>query len=540
MRAALVFAFCLTSPALAETFVLRGSPQEVTIYPGVARITRHISLDLPAGTHQIILPDLPPGAAHQTPRIAVSGAVLGAVSLRDSALDPLADTDSPAIEAARAALKEAQAALDAHADAETAVTNRSDAAAAQIAFLERLGGGDALLADATALDDLVSVVGTRVLQARRDMLAARQELRGMAEAREDLEEALTDAQQALAALLTAGEDRVQVAAALSTDTATTAQIELSYFVEADWRPTYEFSLAQTEPVQLSIKRGAEVTQYSGEDWRDVMLTLSTLRISDTIAPHDLSSQWLRIEKPAPPQPAPKLLSRTESLAEPLAEAPMIVDETAVAYASFNDVEASYAFPNPVTVANNVDQVRLALDTLGFEAEIFARAVPLHDETAFLMATFTNTSPEPIFESYENRFSLDNTLIGRGNTDQIPAGAEATLAFGPVEDLRLDRVRLDKNEGDSGIINRSNTSSEEVRITIENLGARNWPVRLLDRVPVSTQEDLVITHSATPRPDIEDPEDKQGLLEWRFDLAPGAEKSILLKHDMQWPLDMILR
>ncbi len=172
--------------------------------------------------------------------------------------------------------------------------------------------------------------------------------------------------------------------------------------------------------------------------------------------------------------------------------------------------------------------------------IFARAVPLHDETAFLMATFTNTSPEPIFESYENSFSLDNTLIGRGKTDRIPAGAEATLAFGPVEDLRLDRVRLDKNEGDSGIINRTNTSREEVRITIENLGARNWPVRLLDLVPVSTQEDLVITHSATPRPDIENPEDKQGLLEWRFDLAPGAEKSILLRHDMQWPLDMILR
>lgn len=362
----------------------------------------------------------------------------------------------------------------------------------------------------------------------------------MAEAREDLEEALTEAEQALAALLTAGQDRVQVVAALSADATTTAQIELYYFVEADWRPTYEFSLAQTEPAQLAIKRGAEVTQYSGEDWRDVTLTLSTLRISDTIAPHDLSSHWLRIEKPAPPQPAPKLLSRTESLAEPLAEAPMIFDEAAGAYARFNDVEASYAFPNPVTVANNVDQVRLSLDTLAFEARIFARAVPLYDETAFLMATFTNTSPEPVFESYENTFTLDNTLIGRGNTGQIPAGAEATLAFGPVEDLRLDRVRLDKNEGDSGIINRTNTSSEEVRITVENLGARNWPVRLLDLVPVSTQEDLVITHSATPRPDIEDPEDKQGLLEWRFDLAPGAEKSILLKHDMQWPLDMILR
>lgn len=540
MRAALVLVFCLTSPALADTFVLRGSPQAVTVYPGVARVTRHLSLDLPAGTHQIVLPDLPPGAVGQMPRIAVTGAVLGAVSLRDSALDPLADTDSPAIEAARAAVKDARAALDGHADAEAAITSRSDAAAAQIAFLERLGGGDALSADATALDDLVSVVGTRVLQARGDMLAARQELRGMADAREDLEAALADAQQALAALLTAGKDRVQVVAALSADATTTARIELSYFVEAEWRPTYDFSLVQSEPAQLSIKRGAEVTQYSGEDWRDVMLTLSTLRISDTIAPRGLSPIWLRIEKPAPPQPLSKAYSGAESLSEPVVEAPMILDETAGAYASFNDVEASYAFPNPVTVANDVDQVRLALDTLGFEAEIFARAVPLHDETAFLMATFTNTSPEPIFESYENSFSLDNTLIGRGNTDQIPAGAEATLAFGPVEDLRLDRVRLDKNEGDSGIINRTNTSSEEVRITIENLGARNWPVRLLDLVPVSTQEDLVITHSATPRPDIENPEDKQGLLEWRFDLAPGAERSILLRHDMQWPLDMILR
>lgn len=54
-----------------------------------------------------------------------------------------------------------------------------------------------------------------------------------------------------------------------------ATFEISYFVQnAGWTPTYDFRVEKlSEPIHISYK--ANVYQYSGEDWKDVKLSLST-------------------------------------------------------------------------------------------------------------------------------------------------------------------------------------------------------------------------------------------------------------------------
>ena len=51
-------------------------------------------------------------------------------------------------------------------------------------------------------------------------------------------------------------------------------------------------------------------------------------------------------------------------------------------------------------------------------------------------------------------------------NQIVPGAETELGFGPIRGLRLTRTTLDRNEGDRGIISRSNENTETVRIDVE--------------------------------------------------------------------------
>ena len=54
-----------------------------------------------------------------------------------------------------------------------------------------------------------------------------------------------------------------------------AVFSISYFVQdAGWTPTYDFRVEKlTEPISITYK--ANVYQYSGEDWKDVKLSLST-------------------------------------------------------------------------------------------------------------------------------------------------------------------------------------------------------------------------------------------------------------------------
>ena len=78
------------------------------------------------------------------------------------------------------------------------------------------------------------------------------------------------------------------------------------------------------------------------------------------------------------------------------------------------------------------------------------------------------------------------------------------------------------------------------ITLRNLTAREWTVRLRDRVPYSEQEDLQINYDATPLPTETDVDDRRGVLEWRFDMAPNSEQQVQLNHRLRWPDDMRLR
>ncbi len=121
------------------------------------------------------------------------------------------------------------------------------------------------------------------------------------------------------------------------------------------------------------------------------------------------------------------------------------------------------------------------------------------------------------------------------------GAEARLPFGPIEGLQLSRVN-ERNEGGDrgGVLSRSNEITEKVVIEVENLTGESWPLRVLDQVPYSEQEDLVITWNAQPRPTQVDVDDQKGVLAWDSEIAAGETQTINLNYSLQWPDGKILR
>jgi len=216
---------------------------------------------------------------------------------------------------------------------------------------------------------------------------------------------------------------------------------------------------------------------------------------------------------------------------------MVVQQAA---ARFDGLAVTYAYPGTVSVASDADRVRVALGTLSLKADIVAQAVPLSDDRAFLMADVTNTADELILPTPEARFYLDGRFIGQRFLEMIPAGGQADLSFGVIDGLRLARVIPQRQEGDKGVFTRSSALDETVRITVDNLTAQSWPIRLLDRVPYSEQEDLQIDWTAQPTPSETDVDDKRGVLEWRFDLPAGDMQTVTLDYALEWPDGKVLR
>jgi len=543
MRALACLLILMPGLLWAEDIPVTSRVADVTLYPQGGTVIREAAFAAPQGSHRLILTDLPVSTPLSAVRVSVQGATLNDIALRDDYVPPRSADDTAALQAARAEVDRLDAALrDAEAGV-AAIRLEEQAAEARVAFLDQLGASQALAGmDPAALRDLVAMIGQEGLAARQTALEARQRADAADRGLSDLRDSLEDARAALRALVPQDTSRAMLAVAITADTATQGMVRVVYGVpDAGWQPAYDLRLDRNAG-RLSIARGAFLQQSTGENWQDVALTLSTSRPSDQTAPSEIWP-WLR-RVFDPDQMQPKTLSRGAEASfdsdapqfEALA-APAMVTQAAP---EFDGLSVRYVYPGTVSVASGADRVRVALGTIERPADPVARAVPLLDDRAFLMAGFTNDDREVILPTDEARFYLGDRFVGQRPIAMIPAGAEAELSFGPIDGLRLTRVIPARQEGGRGVFVASNALEETIRIEVENLTSDPWPLRLLDRVPYSEQQELEIDWTAAPRPAAQDVDGKRGVLEWRFTLAPGATQEIVLDYALEWPEGKLLR
>ena len=542
MRAIFVALALLPSALWADDIPLEAKVSAVTLYPLGATVVREAPFSAQAGSHQLIVTDLPRSTPLASVRVALEGAVMGAISTRRDFVPPRSAEEDAALAAARAEVARIEAALrEKEAEVET-IRLEARAAQAKVAFLEALGKADNIAAlDVAALRSLVGAIGQETLASLREAQDARRRAAEADRRLAGLRDELKRARQALEALVPEEQERAMLAVAIRSDAPAEGTLRISYTIQdAGWQPVYDLRLDRRQ-ARLDVDRAALVWQRTGENWRDVAMTLSTARPGDSIAPGEIRPWLRRIHDPENPvlrpymQAGPKVGATADAMRERVEFAP----EPVIAQPRHEGLTVSYDYPERVSVASGADNLRLALGRLHLSAEIVAQAVPLVDDTAFLMAHVTNDSGEVILPTREASLYLDDLFIGRHDLGMIAAGDDAELAFGPVDGLRLTRIVVSRSEGDRGMISRANELIEEVRIGIRNLTGESWRLRVLDRVPYSEQENLEITWRAVPPPSETDVDGRRGILAWRFDLPAGQTREITLRHSLQWPEGMVL-
>ena len=538
MRAFILLALLLPCPALADQIFATSKITAVTIYPQGAQITRDVTFSAPAGAHDLLITDLPANTAPDLIRLTSPAATLGAFSLRMDRLPPRDDLTSPEMEVAKTAVDAAEAKVRNAQSVIDAINARVMAAEAQGAYLRSIKSeGDTATAD--GLKTIATMIGAEVLAALQMSLTAQTELPAAQKPYDEAHKALERAREAQAALSQGDENYVALAVAVDLAAAGETRLTVTHFIyEASWQPVYDIMLVRKDPASLTINRGVLVSQYSGEDWAGVALTLSTARPSAQSAPSSLWPELRQIYDPDVQAKADERARMAEGagLTEPMMEADMAaptVRATTTAMTSFNGDTVIYSYPTPVNIASGVENLRLALDAVMVTPKIYAQAVPRYDATAFLMASFINDTGEIILPGPAYLFS-DGTLKGGTQLEGIAAGDKAELAFGAIDGLRLTRDMPTRAEGDRGILSTSTQIEEIAILKLENLTAEAWPVRLLDLVPYSEQEDLEITYTADPASTEADVKGQRGILAWEFDMAAGDKKNVTLTYVISWP------
>jgi uncharacterized protein (TIGR02231 family) len=537
---ALAVCVALSVPARAAELEVASKIDAVSLSPDAATVTRVAELDLGSGDVTLVFRNLPYSLDPASLRLTGSAAekiIIGAVEARVAPTD-IKSNDS-AIEARLRTLR---------ADREGWQVT-IDALAAKQSMMLRFSqsGPEKLSPESRPLDigqwnAAWDTVGNALAKVGDELRAARARARDI-----DQDMKALDNNRERPAARGPGRDVVaslQVPAGVGR-----ARLELSYRVPgASWQPAYDANVdtAGGKP-RLELVRRATVAQRTGEDWTDVALSLSTVRISGGTAAPDMQTQRIAFYEPPLPMPEaaakatgapPRAASRALTEAAPAAPAaaPQVAAAERNAALESGAFQATYQVPGRLSVPGDGTPKSFVLASRQIAPAIVLRTVPALDPTAYLEGHFSNEDDAPILPG-DVRVRRDSTFVGSTRVGLVAPGDTLDLGFGADDKVKVTRIPVRRKENEPTWFGQTKTETREFKTTVKNL--HNFPVRvtMIDQVPVSENTAISVEQLPQTTPPTEKQvADKRGVMSWTYDLAPGEAKDIRLAYRMKWPAE----
>ncbi len=527
----------------------------VTVFLSGAEVTRTAHITLEKGDHTIILKDLPATAVAGS--IRVEGKATGKLDIGsvDTTRKFLQRAESQAADGERKTIEDE---LERLGDERLGIEGQVLAAETQKTLIANLAQLPIRPSPATAVGALpedwsrvLSVIGQGTTEASRLHLEAQAKLR-------TIDRRIVDQQNKLASLVPAQTEQTEVRVYVAAASALEADLIVRYQVpNANWTPVYDARLitgTKTEQPKLEVARRAAITQRSGEGWENVTLALSTARPSEGAAAPSLDTQVIDFE--APPKPMPVAASRDDRLRQmkerksvseadgvtadaaapemtiaAVPEPAPIIEATAqVISAPF---EATFSVPGKVSVVGSGEakRVLLAGDTL--EPILSSRTAPKVDSNAYLYATFKFATGTPLLPGQVYLFR-DGTFVGTGQLPLLAPGVEHNLGFGVDDQVKVRHAVVEEIRGESGLISTSRVDNRKFKVTVKNLHDRPIDIAVLDRLPVSQNDEIKVEYIGSLTPTKQNVDDKRGVMRFDVRLEPDEERALEYGYRVSWP------
>lgn len=514
----------------------------VTVYRDSAIVTRTGLADIPVGQHRLIVRGLPDGLDPASLQVSARSA-----NLRLGGIEVQRVVEQELVNAAERALNRK---LRDIGDQKVALEDEIISAQAQLKLLGGVieaptgSGTNAPRLESVALSNLVGTVGSSDAAARQRIRNARLQLR-------DLDEQAEKLQADLQNVATDHKATTELHALVQADVAGSVPVSVEYqVVNVGWNWQYQARL-DTQKKTVALVRQAQLQQGTGEDWKNVDLTISTSKPSLNTTTPPLASLFLSLDAPRYPASAGALEEvvvtggrRAGYGYNRQSSAPAVNDKAQSAVMSvaevFNtDFIADYHLPGRVSVAADRQPRLYPIGDERMNVELVARANLAADRVAYLEAKFTYQSDVPIDAGAVQLFR-DDAFVGMGALPMVLPGSEVRFPFG--QDPRVRIVMHDESEesGNTGVINREQLNQRKRRYEITSFHAVALPIEVIDRIPVPRDNDIKveILKGATP-PALTDLNGQAGVYLWRLAGEPRVTETIRHYYAVKFPRTKVL-
>ncbi|MDA9400306.1 mucoidy inhibitor MuiA family protein [Bradyrhizobium sp. CCBAU 45389] len=529
------------SPSWAADLGANSAIDTVTVYPDGATVTRVITVDLPSGDSTLVAKDFPLGLDTSSLRVEGEGGAKLTIGTIDARPPRAAPVNLPELD------KRIEALNDQRADLQGAI----DSANARRKFAEHF-------AEASPVGIGEKGEARPIAEWRTAFAAVGEEISSADTAIRDATRKMREIDRQIAELDVERKakppSKLEVRMDVAASAATKATLRVTYNVRnARWLPLYDARLdtgAKDRKPQLELVRRAEITQSTGEDWSNVTLGVSTVRISRGGNAPELGSlvaQYPQVPKPMAlgtasdlARPAPVMQERSARvmpMSKALEAEPRERADEQQAIAEIGGFQATFKIPGRVSLGAAEGAKSLKIASMNVPADLAVRAAPVMDTTAFLEASFKQTDDTTLLPG-KVAIYRDGVFVGRGKLAASAKDDIVRLGFGADDKIKIERAVLKRNEGSAGLlVTTSKTDERSFKTTIRN--GHDFPIKVAieDQLPVSESEDIVVEMlpSTTP-PTASNIRDKRGVLEWSFDAKPGEVKDITFAWRIRWPKD----
>lgn len=512
---------------------------KVTVYPDRAQIMRTAHLNLTAGTHILLIENLP--LAVDANSFSASAAGVAGMTLLGLNHRVVSNLENPNEKAAN--LERSIKNLE--RTEKQAIADRMESFAFQKDFLASIkeeSGRD--------IADQLQTLNLDVAQWKEAYLFIGKALRDVSDSirlasaeLEDVDNRIRQLQDELNILQRDRQFQSRSAEiSLMLDKPGPVELSLTYMIGgATWKPLYDARLlSATESVELGYY--AEVSQRTGEEWNDVDLTLSTAIPSIKTDPGDFRPWLLSIFQEinirgGKGAPIAYEVSGV-NIGDPFGGYGAIdLDQTLKAKMETvsidrNPYNALFHIKTQVTIPSGEKAVKAHIATYLLEGTLGLICRPGNSEDAFRLVSMTNQDEAPLMSGEVSIFA-DSDYLGRADIrGPIAPGQPFKLFFGKENYLKVKREILSEKKEDK----TDNWRLERtIKITVTNNDKKSRRITIEEPTPVS-QDGRIRTKLTDVVPEA-DSIDEKGKATWLVDLKPSETKELLISLRIEYPKDM---
>lgn len=325
---------------------------------------------------------------------------------------------------------------------------------------------------------------------------------------------------------------------------------ITYFTQmAGWVPCYDINIASMDkPVKM--KSRAQVSQYTGLDWKNVKITLSNATPNSTkeapvfnswfisfYTPRQLHKGYDDVRSNSVSYSTQKLSAMEGVKATDGATAsakgnqPLMMDD--FVEVDMQEVAVNYNIAVPYDIPGNGKEQLIDLKSYDIKADYKYYSIPKLSDETYLIATLSDYEQYNLLPGYAT-VTFDNTFVGR--TFLRPNVTEENISLTLTTDPRISVKREKQNDYCSTKhVGSTTTVTQSYRITVKNNQTKAVKLTLKEQYPLSSNKDIEVKLEDV-KPSATYNKTETGVLTWDVELKAGETQTFVVTYSVKYPKD----